>query len=285
MPAILNDPIVRLFALPFIASLLLASLIRWVGSRGRGEQAAGAAVGIVFAWTAAYELGPQIWPPSADDNNMFYMIACGLLIGIPFDFLRSQFVGKKETPRVRYSELAIVLLFGVAASMWGRGHFDWWTPLLVAAWGIVALRITVVAAQDAPVASSMLAASAAGLSAVAWSAGLETNLAFQFAAAAAGYFVLNWLDPRLRFGMTLILTGAGALMLVGLRLSNTTYAVAPSLLILGFVFFADAPVRKLFATKKANERWLMPVLTAIASLLPIALAALAAHIGVNYEAG
>ena len=285
MPAILNDPIVRLFALPFIASLLLAGLIRWVGSQGRGEQAAGASVGVVFAWAAAYELGPQLFPPSADDNNMFYMIACGLLIGIPFDFFRSNFVGKKELPRVRYTELAVALLFGIAASVWGRGHFDWWTLMLVAAWGIVALRITIVAQDDAPVASSMLASSAAGLSAVAWSAGLETNLAFQFAAAAGGYFVLNWLDPRLRFGMTLILTGAGALMLVGLRLSNTTYAVAPSLLILGFVFFADAPVRKLFGTNRPSERWLMPILTAVASLLPIALAALAAHIGVNYEAG
>ena len=285
MSAILNDPIVRLFAMPFAASLLLAALIRWVGSQGRGDQAAGASVGIVFAWAAAYELGPQIWPPSADDNNMFYMIASGLLIGIPFDLLRRTFVGKKETPRVRYAELAIALLFGIAASIWGRGYFDWWMLLLVAAWGTVALRITFVAADDAPIASAMLASAAAGLSAVAWAAGLETNLAFQFAAAAAGYFVLNWLDPRLRFGMTLILTGAGALMLVGLRLSNTTYAVAPSLIILGFVFFADAPVRKLFETRKPLDRWLLPILTAVASLLPIALAALAAHIGVNYEAG
>ncbi|MCD6074114.1 MAG: hypothetical protein K0Q70_997 [Rhodospirillales bacterium] len=285
MPAILNDPIVRLFALPFVASLLLAGLIRWVGSRGRGEQAAGASVGIVFAWAAAYELGPQLIPPSADDNNMFYMIACGLLIGIPFDFFRGHLQRGKDQTLVRNTELVVAVLFGVAASVWGRGHFDWWTLMLVAAWGIVALRITIVAADDAPIASTMLASGAAGLSAVAWSAGLETNLAFQFAAAAGGYFVLNWLDPRLRFGMTLILTGAGALMLVGLRLSNTTYAVAPSLLILGFVFFADAPVRKLFGTRKLPDRWLMPILTAIASLLPIALAALAAHIGVNYEAG
>ena len=285
MPAILNDPIVRLFAIPFVACLLLAGLIRWVGSRGPGEQAAGASVGIVFAWAAAYELGAQLWPPSADDNNVFYMIAAGLLIGIPFDFFRSTFTGKKETPRIRNTELALALVFGVAASIWGRGHLDWWTLLLVAAWGIVAFRITIVAADDPPVASAMLASSAAGLSAVAWSAGLETNLAFQFAAAAGGYFILNWLDPKLRFGMTLILTGAGALMLVGLRLSNTTFAVAPSLLILGFVFFADAPVRKLFGTRRQTDRWLMPILTAIASLLPIALAALAAHIGVNYEAG
>lgn len=284
MPAILNDPIVRLFALPFVASLLLAALIRWVGAGQRGDQAAGAAVGIVFAWAAAYELGAQVWPPSADDNNMFYMIAAGLAIGVTFDVVRSRFAGKKDTPRIRYAELAIALIFGIAASIWGRGGLDAWTVLLVAAWGIVALRITIVAQNDPPVASAMLAAAAAGLSAVAWSAGLETNLAFQFAAAAAGYFLLNWLDPRLRFGMTLILTGAGALMLVGLRLSNTTYAVAPSLFLLGFVFFADAPVRRLFAARKIPERWLMPILTAAAALLPIALAALAAHIGINYEA-
>jgi hypothetical protein len=30
MPAVLNDPIVRSFAIPFAASLILAGLIRWV---------------------------------------------------------------------------------------------------------------------------------------------------------------------------------------------------------------------------------------------------------------
>jgi hypothetical protein len=284
MLAILNDPIVRLFALPFVCSLLLASLIRWVGGPMRGAQAAGAAVGIVFAWAAAYELGPRLLDPRAEDNNMFYMIAAGLVIGIVCDFLRGTDLRGNKAQYVRYARMAFILLFGIAASIWGRGHLDLWTIFLVFAWAVVALRITIVAADEPSVASAMLAASAAGLSAIAWSAGLETNLAFQFAAAAAGYFLLNWFEPRLRFGMTLILTGAGALMLVGLRLSNSTYAVSPSLVILGFVFFADAPIRKLVPRRAISERWLLPILTAVASLLPIALAALAAHIGVNYEA-
>lgn len=279
MPAIFNDPLVRHLAIPFAASLLLAALIRWVGANGRGEQVCGASIGIVFAWAAAYELGPALIPPSADDNNMFYMIAAGLLIGVPFDFLR-----RGDGPAVRYSELAIVLLFGVAASIWGHGRLDKWTFLILAAWTVIVLRIRFVAAKDTSVASAMLTSCAAGLSAAAWSAGLETHLAFQFTAASAAYFVLNWLDRELRFGLTLILTGAGALMLIGLRLSTTTYTVVPSLLILGFVFFADAPVRRMLGNRKLPLHWIMPILTAIASLLPIALAALAAHIGINYEA-
>jgi hypothetical protein len=279
MPAILNDPIVRLFVVPFTASLLLAGLIRWVGAGNRGEQVAGAAVGIVFAWAAAFELGAALFPPSADDNNMFYLIAAGLLIGVPFDFFRTEI-----TPRVRYAELGIALLFGLAASYWILRTVDIWTLALLLAWGTVVLRIHVVATADAPIASAMLALSAGGLGAAAWAAGLETNLAFQFAAAAAGYFVLNWLDPGMRFGATLILTGAGVIMLVGLRLATSTHAVVPALFILGFVFFADAPVRKLLRRRKAQQRWLMPLLVGLASILPIALAALAAHIGVNFEA-
>ena len=279
MPAVLNDPIVRSFAIPFAASLILAGLIRWVGAGNRGEQVAGAAVGIVFAWTSAYELGAILFPPSADDNNMLYMIAAGLLIGVPVDFFRARI--ERSMPRL---DLGIAMFFGLGVIYSLRITFDIWTLLLLGAWIVVVARLHVVARNAAPVASAMLALAAGGLGAAAWAAGLETNLAFQLAAAAAGYFVLNWLDPTMRFGATLMLTGAGALLVTAVRLATSTHAMMPALLILGFIFFVDTPVRKMLGDRKGQRRWLMPLLAAAASLLPIALAALAAHVGVNFEA-
>ena len=279
MPAVLNDPIVRYFAIPFVATLILAGLIRWVGAGNRGEQTTGAALGIVFAWTSAYELGAILFPPSGDDNNMFYMIAAGLLIGVPIDFLRTKI--ERNMPRL---DLGIAIFFGLGAVYSLRIAFDIWTLVLLGAWVTVVARLYVVAKDASPVASAMLALAAAGLGAAAWAAGLETTLAFQLAAAAAGYFVLNWINPTMRFGMTLMLTGAGALLVTGVRLAMSTHAMVPALLILGFIFFSDAPVRKLLADRKGRRRWLIPVLAAVASLLPSVLAALAAHVGVNFEA-
>ncbi len=279
MPAVLNDPIVRSFAIPFAASLILAGLIRWVGAGNRGEQVAGAAIGIVFAWTSAYELGAILFPPSADDNNMFYMIAAGLLIGVPMDLLRAKI--DRSMPRL---DLGIAMFFGLGAIYSLRIAFDIWTLLLLGAWITVVARLHVVAQTSAPLSSAMLALAAAGLGTAAWAAGLENHLAFQLSAAAAGYFVLNWIDPTLRFGTTLMLTGAGVLLVTAVRLVTSTHAVMPALLILGFIFFVDAPVRKMLGDGKGRRQWLAPLLAAAASLLPIALAAIAAHVGINFEA-
>jgi hypothetical protein len=278
MNALLADPLVRLIAAPLVATLLLAGLIRWIGADGRGEQIAGGAVAIVFAWFAAFELGAALYPPAAEDNALVYLIAAALVVGMPFDFWRPE-----HAPAARHAEAGIALLFGLAAIVWLRGAIDVWTGLILIGWGIIVLRIHFVAANDAPTAAVCLILGAAGLAAAAWAAGLEgeRDLALALASAAAGYFLLNWLDREMRFGATLVLGGLGALLVLAVRLIETTQSIAPALVILGFVFFADAPVRRLVGRRRAPRA--LPLLTALAALLPIVLAALAAYIGVNFE--
>jgi hypothetical protein len=281
MIAVFADPVVRLIVAPLIAVLVLGGLIRWVGTGERGEQISGAAVPVVFAWVAAFELGAPLYPPSADDNSIMYLLAAGVLIGLPFELLLAQ-----ETPQARHAEAGVALLYGLAAVGWIRGVIDISTASVVIAWGIVVIRMHLVAAADAATASSLLAVAAGGLGAAAWASGLEgeRDLAIALASAASGYFVLHWLNPAMRFGAILVLGGLGALLILTVRLLAATQAIAPALLILGFIFFADAPARRLLGRRIVRLRWAMPIFAALASLLPIGLAALAAYIGVNYEA-
>ncbi len=180
----------------------------------------------------------------------------------------------------------MALLFGLVTVVWLRGTIDAWTGVILIAWGIVVLRIHFVAASDAPTAAALLALAAVGIGVAAWASGLdgERNLAFALASAATGYFLLNWLDPTMRFGATLVLGALGALLVLTIRLLESTQAILPALMILGFVFFSDAPARRFLGHSINRWRWAIPLFAALASMLPIGLAALAAYIGVNFEA-
>jgi len=275
------EPVVRLIALPAGVSLILATLLRWIGAGGRAARLAGAVPAIVFAWIAAFELGVPLYPPVADDNGLFYLIAAALGVGISLDLWR----GEDDAP-IRPLEAALALAFALGAAAWLRGALDAWTALLVAGWMIVVLRLRFVANADAPTASALLALAGAGLSLSASTAGLEgeRDLALAFASAAAGHFILAWLSSSAPFGATLMLSGGGALLILAVRLFETTHALAPALLILGFVFFADDPFRRLLGRRLTRLAWAMPAFAALAALLPLGLAALAAYVGVNFEA-
>jgi hypothetical protein len=277
----LAEPLVRLAALPAFASLVLAALIGWIGRDGRSGRLAGAAPAIAFSWIAAHEIGVALFPPVADDNGLFYVIAGALALGIAFDLWLGD-----EKRALRPLEAGFALAGGLAAVSWLRDTLVAWTVLLVAGWMVVVLRTRFVARTDPATASLLVALGGAGLALTAWASGLngEHDLALAFACAAAGYFILNWIAPSLPFGTTALFAGGALLLILAVRLFETTQALAPALSILGFVFFADDPFRRLLGKRFGRMAWALPAFTTLAALLPLGLAALAAYVGVNFEA-
>ena len=281
LQALFDQTWLRLIALPFAVCFLLAAALRRVGrSDQHGASLAGAAIAIAFAWSAAAELGAPLFPPTASDNALFYLMAAALVLAMPFDL----FTSPQSTP-TRYAEAAVAILFGLGASIWMRGEADLWTGLVLICWSVVVVLLHRLA-EAPPLAAAALVLTALGLAATAWAANLslERNLAFALASAAAGYFVLSLIDRGMAFAAAAVLGGAGALMVLALRLVTLSDALIPSIIIVGFIYFADTPLAFLFAGRPELKRWLMPFLIAALALLPIGLAALAAYIGIGYEA-
>lgn len=281
LDVLVAEPVVRLIVLPIVGTIVLATALRWIGGASRGEALAGGAAAIVFAWSAAYELGVPLYPPAVDDNGLFYILALALLVGMAIDVWVPE-----DVPWLRHGETALAFLFGCGVVVWLRATVDVWTVFLLAGWMILALRVRHVADEDTPTAWALLAFVGAGIALAAWSAELdgERGLMLACASAIGGNFLFAWIAGVRRLGTTVLLSVGGMLLILAVRLIEITTSLTPALLILGFVLFADAPARRLLGRRLPRLGWAVPILAALAALLPLGLAALAAYIGVNFEA-
>ena len=127
----------------------------------------------------------------------------------------------------------------------------------------------------------MLAMAALGLGIVAWIAGaeVERGLGIGLAAAFAGFLLWNWPRARFDFGYALMLGGGAALFATGQRLAAGPGTLAPAMILLMFVFFADSVSWRLRRGSDVAWRVLHPLVIAGLALLPAILAAAAALIG------
>lgn len=283
MTQFLADPLIRLVVAPLLFSAVLTGAIRFAGRVGAGRRAAGASVAIAFVWLCALLLGLPEFPPAADGSAIVYAVAAGLLIGAAFD------LADGHTPTVDVAAWAIGIGFPVAASWWLAG-----APPLVdtgaapltnatltaVAWLIAELRLRRLA-EDSRIGTVMLAMAALGLGSVAWIAGaeVERGLGIGLAAAFAGFLVWNWPRARFAFGYALMLGGGAALFATAQRLATGPGTLAPALILLMFVFFADSVSWRFRRGSDAAWRVLHPLVIAGLALLPVILAAAAALIG------
>jgi hypothetical protein len=283
MTQFLADPLVRLVAAPFLFAAVLAGLIRLAGRAGAGRRAAGAAVAVTFAWLCALALGVPEFPPAADGSAIVYVVTAGLLIGTAFDLADGQ------TAVSEILAWGIGIAFPVVSAWWLAGApplIDTGTAplvnaaLIAGAWLVAELRLRRFAG-DLRIGAVMMGMAAAGLGIVAWIAGaeVERGLGLGLAAALAGLLAWNWPRARFAFGYALMLGGGAALFGTAQRLSTGPGELAPALVLLMFVFFADSVSSRLKRGSDAAWQAIHPLAIAALALLPVMLAAAAALIG------
>lgn len=277
------DPLIRLVVAPLLFSAALAGLIRLAGRVGAGRRAAGASVAIAFVWLCALLLGLPEFPPTADGASIVYTVAAGLLIGAAFDLTDGQ------PAMVDIAAWAVGIALPIVASWWLAGApplVDTGTApltsatLTAVAWLIAELRLRRLA-EDSRIGTVMLAMAALGLGVVAWVAGaeIERGLGIGLASAFAGFLVWNWPRARFAFGYALMFGGGAALFATAQRLAAGPGTLAPALILLMFVFFADSVSWRLRRGSDTAWRLLYPLVIAGLALLPVLLAAAAALIG------
>ena len=126
----------RLFAVPFIGTLVIAVAIKFTGRGESGDRLAAISSGIAFAWVSALVLGIPDFPPARDGSAIGYVIVIGLLLGALLDYYVPKFRGSS-----RLWETAFDLVFAVAAVWWLRGKIDLISILFFVAWGLVTVRV------------------------------------------------------------------------------------------------------------------------------------------------
>ncbi|MEE2760544.1 MAG: hypothetical protein VYE18_03780 [Pseudomonadota bacterium] len=295
------DALVRIICAPFAGALALAVMIRIAGSSGSGRRIASAGIGLAFAWSAAMIFGAPEIPPAPGPDGLVSVAAVGLILGTLFDIY-----GQRDSTRsARVSsgitgwladwrgwlEWTLILAFGGGTAAWMQEEIGSTGPVITGLWGLAVLRLRHVfgknndtLAGDAlvPLAMLMMAAAGLALTAAAANSASDRDLALALAAAIAGFLALSLFDRSLGFGLTPVLGAAGSVLAVAVRIADADRYLIPAVAVLGFIFYADTLFRQPALARCAGLRWGRLGLVVLGALVPIALAATAALVGVGF---
>lgn len=257
---------------PFVASLLVALVMRLAGGPGRGALLAG--VGIPVGWLLCYWLTfgmPPFLPPAALPKLAHVGLAA-VVLGFLLD-----------TRPVKRSTALTVAVLGLAGVLVWLG----WPPLqrapmataiaLALCWvlgGLALFRLSLVA-EDGAIAAAKLLAAGFGLALVVTLTGSAAygQMAGGMAAAIAGYFLLAWLAFSSPFGAAALFGGVVLMALAGMAmLFGNANPVALALLVL--CFFGDPLAERLRFGSGGVAKLLVPVMHGLVALLPVVAAVL-----------
>jgi hypothetical protein len=265
--SILDDPLVQTAALPLVAALFAALLIRLLGGPGRGAALAGA--GIVLGFIAAYVAiyGAPSPEPRGAAQKLVYISIAGLAIGLLIDLWRAP-GWIAWTALLAWPTLALAWL---AENRLAQATPETWMllgPLWLAVLATM-LRLERAARRDIDAGIFMLVL-CLGLGPIALFGRSAALAQFSFALAAAigGFLLLNWPKPRFAFGSAVLIGVGGTITSIGaiLVLFSRAERWALAVLLLGLV--ADPLCRRILP--KAGP-WRAPAL-AIAAGVPVLVA-------------
>ena len=227
--------------------------------------------------------------------------AAGLILSILFD-VYGQRDGKRSA-RVStgisnwvadwrgWLEWVLILAFGAAAAAWLREELGGTVLVITVLWGLAVFRLRQVFGKNSdtlagdalvPLAMLMMAAAGLALTAAAANAAGDRDLALALAAAIAGFLALSLFDQSLGFGLTPVLSAVGGVLAVAVRMTDADRFLIPAVAVLGFIFYADTLFRQPKLARYAVLRWGRLGLVVLGALVPMALAAAAALIGVGF---
>jgi hypothetical protein len=278
MPTLLDTQIAQVLILSFFGTLALTGLVCLVGRKNSGFFMASASVGIIYAWFCGFILGTPDFPPEFNNTAILSATACLLVIGAILDFI---LIKRKKFPQPMV--ITIILISGVIITVWMRSGIDVWSLPILLGWSTVAIslhRISINKIFGSGNSTFLLVTASLGTGIIAWISDIvvDRDLAFGLCAISIGFFVCNFLKPRLYFGYSILLAGGGSLYILALRLVEQMPTLIPAFIILAFIFFVD--VSSQYAQK--NLKLILPIPNSISvfilTLFPLSLATIIALI-------
>jgi hypothetical protein len=275
MSSFFNIPFVQILLLPFFCTVVLISLLRLMGP---GIKTANAAVGTAFAWVCAFILGSPDFPPAFNSSAILSATVSLLAIGMILDLS----LGDKMR-HGRLIETITLILSCIGVTIWMRGGIDLGSIPIFLGCGAVLFSLQRVANHKefgSGMSSLLLFLIAGGLGIIAWISNItaDRDLAFGLSSISFGFFAWNYPKPKLLFGHGVLLAGGGGLYMIAVRLIEQSPSLIPTLIILGFIFFADNAVQHFPNNFKLSRSLPISIKFLSLALIPLMLAIIAAVI-------
>ena len=269
------DEMLKLFALPFSITLLLAGIISLV-SRGNSKAILlPAGSGIAIAWTYALVNGIPSAIPESGISVIPYVILIGLLSGSILDHL----IAKWEKLDLTFIAIILDLAFTTIIIFWMIYKINVLYIIVIIVW-VEILRHSRFVAHNSYSPIIYLIAAGIGLSVISWINGdiVDRNISFGIVSSGFGIAVWLFLKKGVKLGHCFYWSSYTALLLIAIRILNDNHHMIPSVLLLALIFYADTMLSLIRINTKFYSNIVEPLGVAALTLLPILLAAAAAFI-------
>lgn len=263
-------------AVPVVATIVAALLVRLIGGRSVGARAA--AVGVPIGLIAAYAVGPGWpWAPPTDPiDQLVWLAVGGGLLGLAIDLATP---GRLIATIVAAVWPAIGLAWlGAALLLHGDGNDLYRFGEVSVVLGLILVRLYRLSGDglSGPLTAAVIAAGVAALGLLSGVPGLAA-VGVPLAATWIGWLVCNWPKRRFPFGAAGLLGGSGvALVLAGHAALLTPVNASLVLLVLAAVLMQ--PVMPFLAGRLPGLRApaVRPLATAAFVAIPVIAAGLLA---------
>jgi hypothetical protein len=269
---------VLVYLVPFVLTLAIAGVIRFLGGPERGARVAGVAVMIGFTASWVYFVRPG-WMPVDDLSRIVHVALGASVVGLVLDLL---------SPRRLWAAAAAAVV--VIVCTWSSVTGTLMPPTAATSAMILptlvlgAVAFLVIARLDAArkhgiTALVLLAVAALGLSAMAAVAG-EARLATTGLVLASAIVAFGVLQSVVALPVNdSIILGTGSVVLaLAWALGNARPEARLALLLVLLIFFAEGTARRVPLPKARISAFLYPLILAVLAGLPVALSVLVVYV-------
>ncbi len=268
MTAYILGPLITFCLLPLVATVLMATAIRFFGGRLTNDRLVSASAGVGIVWVTVLVLGMPGFPTPPSGEALPVILLAGLVLGSLMDQFLPVFHG-----RASILDTVLDFVFAIGAIAWFRNELDLWSIVIFLAWGALQIQLRRCKGKNT-IPAIMMLLSAAGLVLVAWTgnAQSERDLALGVLSVTLGLSVWLCLNRSLPFGFGYLWGGFTAQLLIALRMIESNPALAAPIAVLGFIFYADNATASLADWKPGLKNVPGPIMTVVVSLFPLTLA-------------
>lgn len=268
----LTDPLIATFAVPVVATVVVAVLLRLLGGSGTGARIASFGIPVALVLAVALLPGLAPTPPVTALEKLVWLAGAGGLLGVLIDMVTQNRL-ITAVAAFFWPFLAVVWISGVDLSAAPESlPYRVFEVSLVA--GLVVTRLHQIGEVElsAPISSAVIAAGLGALALVT-GPGYAAAVGLPLGAAGLGWVICNWPNRRLPFGSPGEIGMSGvAVAIAAVMVYQARIPVILVLLVVSAIVIEPLARRFVAANAFTKSEALRPIALALIIALPAILA-------------